>query len=310
VTETNCPLNNLSVVITCYREGELLLDAVKSIRQQTHQPLEIIVVNDASPDDATNNICRQLEGQAGIRIVWQQENGGPAIARDAGFEVAKGEVLVPLDADDLLPPKALQHIQAAFDAHPDAGFIYGSYDRQDSETETQRVLTKPLSLRSMLRARPWSLSTNWTLIGTAPLRKWVWDAVGRSDSTYGRQDLHDLEFWIRAMQLPCAHYPTPETIYIWRKYLGSNSRQVTPMAWHRVAEKHFATYEALGLSYRAYELLLLGSKWAGRGKDSRRYGRKLAQLMLKGDCQFSSWVALLVPAPIFHWLAARAGRRR
>lgn len=304
------PYPDLSVVITCYREGPLLLEAVQSVRSQTGQPGEIILVNDASPDEATNQVCRQLASEPGIRVLWQAQNGGPSVARNAGFAAAQGSILVPLDADDLLPPQALQHIHQAFERYPDAGFIHGSYRYQDGPRQERVVQAQPLSLHSLLRPRRFSLSTNWTLIGTAPLRKSLWEAVGHGDPALGAEDLHDLEFWIRAMALPCAFYDIPEVIYIWRKYLGRNSRQVTPMSWYRIANKHFDVYCQAGLEYRANELLLLGSKWMGDATAIRRYRRDLLRCLRRGRFQLSSLIALLIPAWLFRPLARFAGRHR
>ncbi|PSR18708.1 glycosyltransferase family 2 protein [filamentous cyanobacterium CCP3] len=301
---------SISVVITCYREGDLLLEAVESVRQQTQPPLEIVVVNDASPDDRTNQVCRQLETKPDITLVWQAQNGGPSIARNAGFAAAQGEVLVPLDADDLLPPNALAHIQQAFAEHPDAAFIYGSYLCQRYPNDPRLVKAVPISLNSLLRARRFSLSTNWTLIGTAPLRKSLWEAVGHSDPELGAEDLHDLEFWLRAMALPCGYYGISDVIYIWRKYLGSNSRKVSPMSWYRVAQKHFEVYRQNGLEYRAHELLLLGSKWSNQTAEIRRHRRALWHCIAHGHFQFSSLIALAIPAGLFQPMAQLAKRLR
>ncbi|WP_035985352.1 glycosyltransferase family 2 protein [Leptolyngbya sp. KIOST-1] len=300
----------LSVVITCYREGDLLLEAVESVRRQTQPFLEIVIVNDASPDDRTNQVCRQLEQDPDIRLVWQPVNGGPSVARNAGFAAAQGEILVPLDADDLLPPDALHHIQQAFLDHPDAGFIYGGYLCQRYPDDPRLVKATPISLHSLLRARRFSLSTNWTLIGTAPLRKSLWEAVGHSDPGLGAEDLHDLEFWVRAMALPCGFYGIPAVIYIWRKYLGSNSRKVSPMSWYRLAQKHFDVYCQNGLEYRANELLLLGSKWMNWPEEIRRHRRALLACIGRGQFQVSSLVALAIPAFLFQPLARLAKRLR
>lgn len=300
----------ISVVITCYREGRLLVEAVDSARHQTHVPDEIIVVNDASLDEETNDVCRELEQDGDVRVVWQSENGGPSIARNAGFAAACGEILVPLDADDLLPSEALAHIHRAFAEHPNAGFIYGSYVRQDQPGVGNIVRAEPISLASMLRSRRFALSTNWTLIGTAPLKKWLWEAAGQSDPTMGAEDLHDLEFWIRAMDLPCQYYPLPEVIYIWRKYLGSNSRRVTPMSWYRIAKKHFSVYRKVGLEYRANELLLLGSKWSGDVQRMRQYSRALGSCIRQGKFQISTLVILFIPPGLLRPLIHLLGRRR
>lgn len=305
-------VTSISVVITCYCEGELILEAVESIRRQTRAPTEIIIVNDASPDEATNRICRQLDGESDIHVIWQSTNGGPSIARNAGFAAARGEILVPLDADDLLPEAALAEIFSGFESSPAAGFVYGAYIRQEQREEPGQLVqtTDDIRLDNQLASKPWSLSTNWKLLGTTPLRKAVWASVGGYDPDFGADDLHDVEFWIRVLSSGCGYAAVDEPIYIWRKYLGSNSGKVTPYAWYRIAQKYFDVYQMSGLTYRAYELLLLGSKWLDRPKDARQYFNTLLGLMIKGRIQFSTIVSLVVPSVLLRRIARQAQRHR
>lgn len=299
-----------SVIITCYTEGYLLLEAVQSVREQSVLPEEIIIVNDGSPDHTTNSICHELANSSDIKVVLISQNSGPSVARNKGFESAKGEILISLDADDLLPPQAIEHIQAAFAKYPDADFIYGSYLRFDSIKQCYKVISQPLLLKDMLKAKHCSLSSNWSLIGTAPLRKRLWESLGGIDANFGASDLHDLEFWLRAMAMPCKHHATPEVIYLWRKYLGTNSRRVTPLSWYQIVQKHFDIYQNLGLEYRAYELLLLGHKWLGNHAEIKVFRKKLWQCIRQGHYQLSSLIVLAIPTQLFKILAKQAGRYR
>src|SRR6476646_422796 len=199
-------VSNISVVITCYSEGQLLWNAIHSIRQQSFPALEIIVVNDASTHPDTINVCHQLEIQSDVQVIWRQENGGPSAARNDGFKAAQGAILVPLDGDDLLPKQALAAIHQAFQEQPEAGFIYGTYLRQD-RADSEAIVVHPgdVSLPTMLRSKPFSLSSNWKLIGTTPLRKSLWEAIGGYDTEFGVDDLHDVEFWIRAIATGCGY---------------------------------------------------------------------------------------------------------
>lgn len=303
--------NPISIVITCFAEGELLLEAIDSIRNQTVTPLEIVVVNDASTDRATIDVCQQLEHDSHIHVVWRTTNGGPSAAREDGFRAAKGDIFVPLDADDLLPPNAIALIDQAFTAAPEAGFVHGKYIRQNTSDETLVVEPGDISLQRMLSSRRFSPSSQWTLLGTAPLRRSLWESIGGCDPTFGRADLHDLEFWIRVLAAPTCHYIyIPEVVYIWRRCLGSNSRQVTPLSWYRIAQKHFEVYRQVGLEYRAYELLLLGSKWLNESEESSRYSQALIRCIRQGQFKLPTLLALLIPAPLFRVLAGIAGKRR
>jgi len=108
-------------------------------------------------------------------------------------------------------------------------------------------------------------------------------------------------FLMRAIASGAKYTNIPDVIYIWRKYLGSNSRLVTPLAWYRIAEKYFDIYQSVGLEYRAYELLLLGSKWLDR--DTRSYSKKLWKSLLSGQIHFSTIVAIALPRQILKLLA-------
>ena len=303
--------NNISVVITCFREGELIFDAIDSILNQSPSPLEIIIVNDASPDETTNNACRELESNPLIKVIWCENNGGTSVARNKGFEAAKGEILVPLDADDILPSNSLELIVQTFTKYPDAGFVYGSYLRQDkADVEGKIINPGKVTLKSMLQAKQFSLSTNWKLLGTTPLRKSLWQSIGGYDRDFGVKDLHDVEFWIRAFDSRCDYYQIPDVIYIWRKYLGSNSNKVTPVSWYRIAQKHFAIYQKIGLEHRAYELLLLGSKWLNDPEKIKLYSQELRRCIYSGDFQFSSAIALMFPCSLLQYMAKIVSSKR
>ena len=300
---------NISVVITCYQEGNLLREAVSSALAQS--PQEVIIVNDASPDKLTNDVCRKLERCSTVTVIWQQKNGGPSIARNHGFERAKGDILVPLDADDLLPSNTLRSLANAFSQSPTVGFVYGAYLQQDQPDQpAKKVMPKDITLQTMLSAKRFSLSSRWQLLGTTPIRKSVWQRVGGYDPAFGVQDLHDVEFWIRVLASGCNYTAINEPIYIWRKYLGNNSRQVTPISWYQIAQKYFEIYQSLNLEYRAYELLLIGSKWQNDFEKVKIFQKELFRCIKRGNYQFSSLIALAIPTLLFKVLAQQAGSQR
>lgn len=301
----------ISVVITCFREGALIYEAIESVKNQTRQPREIILVNDASIDSSTNEVCRQLERDPMITVIWREKNGGPSIARNDGIERASGEIIVPLDADDILPIDALELIGNTFQKYPDAGFVYGNYLRQD-KPDVEGTIVNPgnVSLASMLKAKRFSLSSDWKLLGTTPLRRSLWQSINGYDPAFKSDDLHDVEFWIRALASGCKYFYISGTIYIWRKYLGSNSRQVTPASWARIAETYFSIYQELELSYRVYEIFLLNSKWNDHQKEIQQYSRELKKCIFSGQFQLSSLVILAIPSKFLQFLTRYAMKFR
>jgi glycosyltransferase involved in cell wall biosynthesis len=88
----------VSVIIPCFNHGEFLPEAVASVAAIERPDVELIVVDDGSTDERT---CQEIDAiiAQGIKVV-RQENKGVAAARNAGVLVAKGQYILPLDADN------------------------------------------------------------------------------------------------------------------------------------------------------------------------------------------------------------------
>jgi glycosyltransferase involved in cell wall biosynthesis len=93
----------VSIVIPCYSHARFLGEAIESARSQTYRRLEVIVVDDGSPDDLAAIVARYPD----VRYV-SQENRGLAEARNTGLRQCRGELVVFLDADDRLLPAAVE----------------------------------------------------------------------------------------------------------------------------------------------------------------------------------------------------------
>lgn len=97
------PSELISVVIPCYNAERYISDAIESALGQTYAHLEIIVVDDGSTD-ASLDIVKSF----GNRIRWETgPNRGACSARNRGLELARGNLVQFLDADDLLDPRKL-----------------------------------------------------------------------------------------------------------------------------------------------------------------------------------------------------------
>ena len=91
----------VSVVVPVYKVEQYLERCVKSICEQTYQELEIILVNDGSPDRC-GEMCEDL-AQKDKRIqVLHKQNGGLSDARNAGVKLATGKYLLFVDSDDYI----------------------------------------------------------------------------------------------------------------------------------------------------------------------------------------------------------------
>lgn len=99
----------ISVVIPIYRVEQYLERCVESVLNQTFRDLEIILVNDGSPD-ACPAMCDEFQKKDTRIKVIHKENGGLASARNAGMRIATGKYLFFLDSDDWLELDGLEKL--------------------------------------------------------------------------------------------------------------------------------------------------------------------------------------------------------
>lgn len=113
-------MEKLSVIIPAYCAEKYLSEAVASVRSQDWAgTIEIIIVDDGSQDNTF--ACAQSLGDAAL----QKERGGAASARNMGLRAASGDFIMLLDADDVLPPGALEKLYAPFLAAPETMAVFG-----------------------------------------------------------------------------------------------------------------------------------------------------------------------------------------
>ena len=109
----------ISVIVPVYKAEPFLEKCVGSIRGQTFTNLELLLVDDGSPDNSGALCDRLAEADGRIRVI-HKPNGGVSSARNAGLEAARGDFISFVDADDWLAPDALEtYYYAAAAAHAD-----------------------------------------------------------------------------------------------------------------------------------------------------------------------------------------------
>ncbi|WP_166823010.1 glycosyltransferase [Thalassoroseus pseudoceratinae] len=120
---------DLTVVVPTYQEAANLPELVSRIDQATKSAgihAEILIVDDNSPDD-TPMVCKELAVDFPIRLIVRTEERGLASAVVAGMKVARGDVLLCMDADLSHPPEAIPELyHAVSGTAPIADFVVGS----------------------------------------------------------------------------------------------------------------------------------------------------------------------------------------
>lgn len=114
------PAPLVTALIPAYNAEKTILRAIESVWLQDYNPIEIVVIDDASRD-GTRRILDGLVGR-GVRLVALDRNRGAGGAANAGIEVAKGEYIAFLDADDEWLPEKISRQVAMMEADPSLVF--------------------------------------------------------------------------------------------------------------------------------------------------------------------------------------------
>lgn len=103
----NCNKGRVSVIIPVYNVEKYISQCLESVINQSYKNLEIICVNDGSPDKSPEIIRGYMESDSRI-ILINQQNGGLSHARNVGLKRATGEYIIFLDGDDWIDPETVE----------------------------------------------------------------------------------------------------------------------------------------------------------------------------------------------------------
>lgn len=97
----------VSVIVPIYNVEKYLDNCLKTIECQTHSNIQVILVNDGSPDNS-RLICEEYCEKDSRFVLVNKENGGLASARNAGLDIVKGDYIICVDSDDWIEPNMIE----------------------------------------------------------------------------------------------------------------------------------------------------------------------------------------------------------
>lgn len=152
--------SRVSIIVPIYNVEMYLKRCIDSIINQTHTDLEIILVDDGSPDNCGNICDKYSEKDNRIRVI-HKANGGLSDARNVGIDIASGEYLMFVDSDDWIAENAVEALLkeqkyshadivlgASIDVHEENGNIVK--DRSSIKIGSREILDRRSALEDML----------------------------------------------------------------------------------------------------------------------------------------------------------------
>jgi glycosyltransferase involved in cell wall biosynthesis len=199
--DQNKPL--VSIIMPCYNHGEFVDEAVESVLAQTYENVEIVIVNDGSTDEFTKKLFADYKKPK--TTVINTENHGLPAARNTAIKHAKGELILPLDADDKIAPDFLEKTVPVLLANPKVGVV--------------ATHTKVFGFESW-EARP-VFDFNYFLFenqitATSLFRRADWEKVGGYDEKM--PVLEDYCFWLKLLNSGLTVEIVPELLFFYRKH--------------------------------------------------------------------------------------------
>lgn len=244
----------VSVIIPSYNMAEYLPFAVGSVQAQTHDDLEIWVVDDGSTDN-TRQVMEEFTADSRVHYCFR-ENGGLPAARNTGIRQSRGDIIGLCDADDMWEPDKLEKQLPVFHGSPRVGVVYTDAQRIDpagarlparawgAEYRVSGQITRQLVLRNVVTG------------STSLIRRECFDAVGLYDESLTGAEDYDL--WLRiSTRFEFAYLD--EVTYLYRQWDGQMSRNSLKMLDNcaRILEKFAAQHGDL------VESEVLREAWAG-----------------------------------------------
>jgi hypothetical protein len=200
----------VTVVIPCYGQAEFLPATLASVCAQTCAELEIVIVDDGSPDDTAEVAQRLAAAYPDRRIrLLRQANQGLSASRNNGIAAGDAEYVLVLDADDLIAPTFIQDCVAVLDARLDISIAYGQqryFGEENQFTQMPEYDFVQLTQRNLFPC-------------TALYRRRAFGEVGGYDERLTSYE--DWDFWLGCGERGHFGLFVPHAVFCYRKRIGS-----------------------------------------------------------------------------------------
>lgn len=200
----------VSIIVPCYNQAQFLPEALQSVMVQTYENWECIIINDGSTDNTAEVIQEWLAKDNRFKYI-KIKNEGVSNARNAGIQCAKGNFIMPLDADDKIASNYIELAINKFQEDKELTLVYSNAKKFGEVSENW--ILKNFSLRT--------LASENMIFCTAIYKKEDWLRIGGYDINM-KKGLEDWEFWIALLKNGEKVFRLNEICFFYR--IKNNSR--------------------------------------------------------------------------------------
>jgi hypothetical protein len=219
--------SSFSVVVPCYRYGRYLERCLESIVTQRDVEVEVLVIDDASPDDSADVAHMLAARWPEVTVRVHVENAGHIRTFNEGLDWATADHVVLISADDLLAPGALSRAATLFDEHPEVGLVYGDVVVFEDGTVPVTVDRPDLVSSSVVAGWDWieercRVADNAARSPEVIVRNRVQQQVGHYDARCVHTS--DFNMWMRVASVSDVAYVAGSSQACYRVHSSNMSR--------------------------------------------------------------------------------------
>lgn len=186
-----------SVVIPAYNAAKFIRNTLDSVRSQTFNDYEIIVVNDGSCDDTLQELTRYFSDFSGLKHeVVNQENKGIGAARNSGVKQAKGEFIAFLDADDNWYKDKLSEVKNYLEKNFDIDMVCHDEHLVENDKILKDIIYGPYTFYKDLLFKGNCISTSATVVRREKLLE-----SGLFSENLDFNSVEDYDLWLRLSKI-------------------------------------------------------------------------------------------------------------
>ena len=202
----------ISIGVPCYNAEETIGETIKSIITQTYKNWELIIIDDGSEDNSLEIIKQFCDNR--ITVISRENRGLPATLNEI-TNLAKGEFLARMDADDIMLPNRITRQFKYLQAHNDVDLLGGGIICIDNQGNSTGERFPPSVINSKYQIFKGEVVFHPTIMG-----KLKWFKNNLYDESYIRSE--DFELWCRTAGQAVIHN-IPETLLYYREYPGNTT---------------------------------------------------------------------------------------
>ncbi|MEI7595858.1 MAG: glycosyltransferase family A protein [Bacteroidota bacterium] len=233
----------VSVIIPCYNLGEFIDEAVDSVFESTFRDFEIIIVNDGSTDELTNEKLNNYN-KPHVKVITTK-NQGVCAARNTAIANSTGIYILPLDADDRIADTYIEKAVRILDIQNNIGIVYpeveffgenGAWDIEEF-TMKKMLLTNLIVVSGMYRKEDYIKTAGYDI--------------------NLKEGFEDWDFWLSMLELGGKVYRIPEKLFYYRLRDVSRNSSIDPVKLNVLRRKIIKKHIDLYLQYLPDSISLL-----------------------------------------------------